>query len=66
MTILNTFLNSIQLEDCELRELQGYYLGGYATGNRIAFLSLAEAKSKCLTGKNISQYIRNMLLTKSF
>ena len=54
MTILNTFFNSIQLEDCELRELQGYYLGGYATGNRIAFLSLDEAKSKCLTGKNIS------------
>ena len=30
----------------------GHYLGGYAGGKRTAFVSIEEAKSKCLTGNH--------------
>ena len=33
--------------------LQDRYLLGYATGTKIAFSSLANAKSKCITGNHI-------------
>ena len=32
--------------------IHGHYLGGYAGGKRIAFVSIEEAKSKCLTGNH--------------
>ena len=51
----------LDIEDpCQLTDT---YLGGYATGNRIAFSSLADAKFKCVTGNHISLKIGNILIT---